>query len=64
MREQREAGVKAVDRLHRSCRRLIWLNPLLGYEGFEANEHVVYMHASANQRTSRRVPRSYVAYAF
>jgi uncharacterized protein len=24
------------DRLHRSCRRLIWLNPLLGYEGFEA----------------------------
>ena len=26
----------AMDRLHRSCRRLIWLNPLLGYEGFEA----------------------------
>jgi uncharacterized protein with von Willebrand factor type A (vWA) domain len=25
-----------VDRLHRSCRRLIWLNPLLRYEGFEA----------------------------
>ena len=25
-----------MDRLHRSCRRLIWLNPLLGYEGFEA----------------------------
>jgi uncharacterized protein with von Willebrand factor type A (vWA) domain len=24
------------DRLHRSCRRLIWLNPLLRYEGFEA----------------------------
>ena len=25
-----------IDRLHRSCRRLIWLNPLLRYEGFEA----------------------------
>jgi uncharacterized protein with von Willebrand factor type A (vWA) domain len=25
-----------IDRLHRSCRRLVWLNPLLRYEGFEA----------------------------
>ena len=25
-----------MDRLHRSCRQLIWLNPLLRYEGFEA----------------------------
>jgi uncharacterized protein with von Willebrand factor type A (vWA) domain len=25
-----------IDRLHRSCRRLIWLNPLLRFEGFEA----------------------------
>lgn len=25
-----------MDRLHRSCRRLIWLNPLLRYSGFEA----------------------------
>ncbi len=25
-----------MDRLHRSCRRLIWLNPLLRYEGFAA----------------------------
>ena len=25
-----------IDRLHRSCRRLIWLNPLLRYAGFEA----------------------------
>lgn len=24
-----------IDRLHRSCRRLVWLNPLLRYEGFE-----------------------------
>ncbi|MHA1190424.1 MAG: VWA domain-containing protein, partial [Alphaproteobacteria bacterium] len=30
-----ELGV-AMDRLHRSCRRLIWLNPLLGFDGFEA----------------------------
>jgi uncharacterized protein with von Willebrand factor type A (vWA) domain len=25
-----------MDRLHRSCRRLVWLNPLLRYGGFEA----------------------------
>ena len=25
-----------MERLHRSCRRLIWLNPLLGFEGFAA----------------------------
>ena len=25
-----------MDRLQRSCRRLIWLNPLLRFEGFEA----------------------------
>ena len=25
-----------IDRLHRSCRRLIWLNPLLRFQGFEA----------------------------
>jgi uncharacterized protein len=34
----RDAGAgiaAATDRLHRSCRRLIWLNPLLRYEGFE-----------------------------
>lgn len=27
---------KEMDRLHRSCRRLIWLNPLLRYDKFEA----------------------------
>ena len=27
---------REIDRLHRSCRRLIWLNPLLRYGGFEA----------------------------
>jgi len=26
---------EAMERLHKSCRRLIWLNPLLRYEGFE-----------------------------
>lgn len=25
----------AAERLHKSCRRLVWLNPLLSYEGFE-----------------------------
>ncbi len=25
-----------MERLHKSCRRLLWLNPLLRYEGFEA----------------------------
>lgn len=28
-----------IDRLHRSCRRLIWLNPLLRFDGFEAKAH-------------------------
>lgn len=27
---------REMDRLHRSCRHLIWLNPLLRFEGFEA----------------------------
>lgn len=34
----RDAGVgltAEIDRLHRSCRRLIWTNPLLRYDGFE-----------------------------
>lgn len=35
---EREAGdalSREMDRLHRSCKRLIWLNPLLRYQGFE-----------------------------
>ena len=35
----RDAGVRLeieMERLHKSCRRLIWLNPLLRYAGFEA----------------------------
>ena len=34
----REAGAglaEEAERLHKSCRRLVWLNPLLRYEGFE-----------------------------
>jgi hypothetical protein len=34
----RDAGAglaKEMDRLHKSCRRLVWLNPLLRYEAFE-----------------------------
>ncbi|MFN3855638.1 MAG: VWA domain-containing protein, partial [Phreatobacter sp.] len=27
---------READRLHRSCRRLVWLNPLLRWDGFEA----------------------------
>ena len=34
-RDRPEGLGAAMDRLHRSCRRLIWLNPLLRYEGFE-----------------------------
>ena len=37
--DKAEAGADLaveIDRLHRSCRRLIWLNPLLRYEGFAA----------------------------
>ncbi len=32
-----------MDRLHRSCRRLIWLNPLLRYGGFEARAQGIKM---------------------
>ena len=35
----RDAGAgleREIERLHKSCRRLIWLNPLLRYDGYEA----------------------------
>jgi uncharacterized protein with von Willebrand factor type A (vWA) domain len=31
-----EGLAEQMERLHKSCRKLIWLNPLLRYEGFEA----------------------------
>jgi uncharacterized protein with von Willebrand factor type A (vWA) domain len=34
-RDSGEGLESEVERLHKSCRRLIWLNPLLRYEGFE-----------------------------
>ncbi|WP_420414663.1 vWA domain-containing protein [Roseibium sp.] len=35
-RDSDEDLAREMDRLHRSCRRLIWLNPLLRFEGFQA----------------------------
>ena len=35
-RDDTEQLAHETDRLHRSCRRLIWLNPLLRFDGFEA----------------------------
>jgi uncharacterized protein with von Willebrand factor type A (vWA) domain len=35
-RDQDDKLAFEIDRLHRSCRRLVWLNPLLRFEGFEA----------------------------
>ena len=43
---EREADDKLafeMDRLHRSCRRLIWLNPLLRYGGFEPKAQGIKM---------------------
>ena len=43
---EREADSKLafeMDRLHRSCRRLIWLNPLLRYSAFEAKAQGIKM---------------------
>jgi uncharacterized protein len=43
---EREADTRLtfeMDRLHRSCRRLIWLNPLLRYEGFQAKAQGIKM---------------------
>jgi uncharacterized protein with von Willebrand factor type A (vWA) domain len=34
-RDGAEGLAREMERLHKSCRRLIWLNPLLRYEGFE-----------------------------
>ncbi len=34
-RDNAEGLGAEIERLHKSCRRLIWLNPLLRYEGYE-----------------------------
>lgn len=34
-REGADGVAEAAERLHKSCRRLVWLNPLLRYSGFE-----------------------------
>jgi uncharacterized protein with von Willebrand factor type A (vWA) domain len=34
-RDAGEGLTKEMERLHKSCRRLIWLNPLLRYDGYE-----------------------------
>jgi len=55
-----------IDRLHRSCRRLIWLNPLLRYEGFEARargvrtilRHVDEMRPIHNLESMRELIRA------
>ena len=46
-------------RLRRSCKRLVWLNPLLGYEGFEPRARgvqallpAVHEHRSAHNVSS------------
>ncbi len=35
-RDGTEDLAREADRLHRSCRRLVWLNPLLRFDGFQA----------------------------
>jgi uncharacterized protein with von Willebrand factor type A (vWA) domain len=43
---EREADARLafeMDRLHRSCRRLIWLNPLLRFDGFEPKAQGIKM---------------------
>lgn len=55
-----------IARLHRSCRRLIWLNPLLRYEGFEARArgvrailpHVDELRAIHNLESMRDLVRA------
>ncbi len=34
--DEEDQLAREIERLHKSCRRLIWLNPLLRYSGFEA----------------------------
>lgn len=58
----RDAGLgiaPEMERLHKSCRRLVWLNPLLRYEGFELGSrgmrailpHVDQVHSIHNLKS-------------
>ena len=38
-----------IDRLHRSCRRLIWLNPLLRFDRFEAKAKGIAMRVKRDR---------------
>ena len=45
------AGLEAqIERLHKSCRRLIWLNPLLRYDAFEARASGIRAMISPRRR--------------
>ncbi len=43
-----------MDRLHHSCRRLVWLNPLLRFDGFEARARGDQGDAAACRRIPAR----------
>jgi hypothetical protein len=51
-----------MDRLHRSCRQLVWLNPLLRYEAFAARASgiraMLHVDTFGRSTTSRRWPIS------
>ena len=65
-RDSGEGLETEIERLHKSCRRLIWLNPLLRYEGFEPKSlgvrailpHVDEFRAVHNLRSLRDVARA------
>ena len=49
-----EPGLAAeAERLHRSCRRLIWLNPLLRWEGFQPRAQGVERCCPTSTSTGR-----------
>ena len=67
-RRRRRPG-EEMERLHKSCRRLIWLNPLLRFDGFEARArgvramlpHVDEFRAGAQSQRAGRSLRVAVA---
>lgn len=65
-RDSGEGLETEIEHLHKSCRRLIWLNPLLRYDGFEPKSlgvrailpHVDEFRAVHNLRSLRDVARA------